>query len=317
MPPEYGLTVAPTLSYLAEQRCPHVPPCHTGMASPSPADDPQTEDTPAPGSFLFEDAPEPDHICLGAMHASLLHHATQRGLHPPWGVDAHGCDAAASTETAVWDWATTLPLPLGCGAIAEWRAGYRGDDGTALCPQIPALSDDPRAQAGLILHRRAASCAVRLFGLVESDLAAMTFEQMGESSFEQMEARAMYTWADPLLQIEGRTIADGEPIARALARWYHRKLLGKNLPGRPRGSLAFESRDDFLRKTALAFRSVQDSGETPTVERVAEAIRAKRLCGPVIMSPRTFRRCREGYGYVGFKELQADPRFRAMLAALP
>jgi hypothetical protein len=308
----------PTDAYLRGGRCPRITPCHTGLVlrirSQGRADG---EVMPRPGSFLFEDAAEPDHVCHGAMHASLYYYGSyQSGIHRAFLDIAREHDVTESVQgrsaLAVQHWAYTLPLPIGCDAIAKWRAGYGDEDGAAVAPPIPALSADPNAEAGLVICRKADDCVVRLFGLVEHRRTGVTFADAESMTLADTEEEASYAWTDPLLQVEGDT-ATGTEIAERLRRWYRRTLLGQRLPGRPPGTGAFASREDFLCKTAKAYQHVRDSGYKLTAERVARAIDDMGLCENVLMDPRTLRHWREKFGYPSFEDVKRDPTFRRFL----
>jgi hypothetical protein len=302
-----------TDAFLREGRCPRITPCHTGFVLMRRDSNDDGEVVSRPHSFLFEDAPAPDHVCHGAMHGSLYYYASeQSGVGRAFLDTVLEHDVTESVEgrsaLAVHHWAYTLPLPIGRDAISEWRARHRDEHGPVPAPPIPALSVDPNAEAGLILYRKAERCVVRLFGLVERDLAGTTFADTECAALADTEEDAPYAWGPPLLQVEGDT-APGKAIADSLVRWYRRTLLGRRLPGRPPGTGAFASREDFLQKTAVAYRHVRDSGQKTTSERVADAIDRLGLCESVSMGARTFRYWRAKFGYETFDEVKCDPTF--------
>ena len=308
---------SPDAAYMREVRCPHRPRCHTGAVLMIRHRDDDGEVVPRPGSFLFEDVPVPNHVCHGAMHASLYYYAgEQGGVGHAFLETVLEHDVTESVEgrsaLAVQQWAYTLPLPIGRDAIAAWRARWRDEHGSVPAPPIPALCADPNAEAGIVLCREVEGCVVRLFGLVARDRADTTLADAERTTFADAEEHALYAWARPLIQVEGDTAA-GKPIADKLVRWYRRTLLGQRLPGRPLGSGAFASQKDFLQKTANAYRHVRDSGRKPTVEAVADAIGALRLCESVSMDSRTFRNWRKSFGYETFDDVKSDPTFREML----
>lgn len=263
----------PTTAHIRAGRCTHDPPCNTGIVydhgrNAFDADDP----TSAPGSFLTDPAAlEPDHICHEGMQASLFLDAVRRGLWRALWAVIREHDSATTVEgrgaCAVCACALAMPRPMGRDAIAEWRAEYRDDAGPLTVPLIPALCEQRDAEAALILYRKVGDSTVRLYGLVERDLEAMTYAEMEAMTYADLEEHAAYVWADPLIQVEGPS-KDATRAAERLGRWYARVLLGKRVSGRPRGSGM--TPDRFLDEVASAVVRCDADGVPRTVENIGE-----------------------------------------------
>ncbi len=118
----------------------------------------------------------------------------------------------------------------------------------------PAATMHADAHVGIALHRRFPGLDADLWvlGMCRPQLAALTYADLEQMTYEQVEGMAFYVFDEPYLWLRGTHGRDILDEVDRVTRWYRAALLGKRFAGRPRGKGEFANVVTFLTDLKVA-----------------------------------------------------------------